>query len=100
MNWELIFKLGIGILGVATAVLVLIAKRKESKVRKAEAIAQEAGLAANPTRCLKHEERMSVMEEKALGALNTVNEHFSGMEKRLDIIGGDVKALLNVHIKS
>lgn len=99
MNWDLIIKLGIGIVGLVTATVVARHQFKEAKAKKAEAAAQEAGLAANPTRCLRHEERMSVIEEKAISAMKVTNEHFDGIEKRLEIIGSDVKTLLTVHIK-
>lgn len=99
MNWELIFKLGIGILGVITATLVFISKRKESRENKLEAKAREAGLAANPERCLRHEERMTKIETLAVGNLNTAAANFGAVKDRLDVIGDDVKTLIKLHLK-
>lgn len=92
VNWDLILKLGIGLVTLVTATVVAIHKIREAK-------AQKAGLAANPERCLKHEERMSIIEEKALGVLSTANMHFSGIEKQLGSIGDDVKTLLKIHLE-
>ena len=92
MNWDLIIKLGIGLITLATAAIVAIHKIKEAK-------AQRAGLAANPERCLKHEERMSVIEQKALTAIEVSNVHFSGIREKLTDIDGNVKTLLNIHLK-
>lgn len=95
MNWELIFKLAIGLLGLATAAVVAVNRVKIAKQRKLEDLAQANGLAANPTRCLKHEERMGDIESKAAGAA----AQYEGLTRQIDGVASDVKTLIELHLK-
>lgn len=95
MNWELIFKLAIGILGLATAAVVAVNRINASKQRRLEEAAQASGLSANPTRCLKHEERMGDIESKPAGAA----AQYTGLTRQIDGVASDVKTLIALHLK-
>jgi fumarate hydratase class II len=99
MNWELIFKLAIGVLGIGTAIIVGINQVRAYKHKRAEQLAQDKGLSANPTRCLQHEERMGKNESIVSGVVGTMTARFDGMSKQLDGVATDVRTLINLHLK-
>jgi hypothetical protein len=99
MNWELIFKLAVGVIGLGTAAVVAINQVSASKHKKLEAAAQAAGLSANPARCMKHEDRMSAIESVASGVASGASARFDGLERQLDGVASDVKSLISLHLR-
>lgn len=90
MNWELIFKLAVGVLGLVTAVIVAIQKFKEAKARKV------SKLQPNPKRCIEEAERITALE----GQNKVWTTRFDHVDKSLADIKGDLKTLTDLHLKN
>jgi len=89
MNWELIFKLAVSVLGLGTGVVVLIAKIKESKARKVNK------LEPNPKRCAEAFDRLINLE----GQNKVWLTRFDAVDDSLDDIKGSIKTLTDLHLK-
>ena len=92
MSLKLIIDIAIGVLSLATAIVVFAARRKEGAARK-------LGLAANPRRCLQHEERMTAIETRAAGASGSQTSRLDGLSKQIELVGEDVQHLIRMHMK-
>lgn len=90
MNWELIFKLGIGILGLATAVVVAVARIKEYRAKKAD-----PEWKPNPKRCEEMRDRVIVLEERK----KLWEARFDHVDEGLETLQAGLTALTNLHLK-
>lgn len=88
-NIALIRDIIIGLIGLATAIVVTMKTMKEQKLRKA------AGLKANPERCKEHADRISALEESKGDILRAIGENKAATEA----VGKNVEKLLNLHMK-
>lgn len=90
MNWELIFKLAIAVLGLGTAIVVLLQKLKEVKARKVNK------LEGNPKRCIIEAERITALE----GQNKVWLTRFDNIDHSLDEVKGSIKTLTDLHLKN
>jgi hypothetical protein len=74
--------------GVIAGIYIGIMEIKERKVRA-------RGLPANPTRCADHEERL----RKTESVCGELPSRIHGLEANISEIRGDVKTLIQLHLK-
>lgn len=89
MNWDLILKLLVGALSLATAVLMSIQKFKEARARKV------AKLAGNPKRCIEEAERITKLEGQNL----VWQARFDNVDQGIADLKAGQKTLLDLHLK-
>lgn len=90
MNWELIFKLAVGVLALGTAVVTLLQRLKESKARKTNK------LEGNPKRCILEAERITSLE----GQNKVWLTRFDNIDQSLNEVKGSIKTLTDLHLKN
>lgn len=90
MNWELIFKLAISVLGLGTGVVVLVAKIKESKAKK-----KDPSWKPNPLRCQEERDRVTALE----GQNKVWLTRFDAIDDNLVDIKVGLKTLTDLHLK-
>ena len=81
-----------GIAGLVWAVLEI--KRWRSN-RLAKKVEKENDLLPNPTRCADHEDRLRKVESVCI----EVGPQIRGIEKDVTEIKGDIKSLIDLHLK-
>ena len=93
MSIREIIELSIGVIALATAIVVFVARRKELAAKK-------LGLAGNPKRCIQHEDRMSAIETKAAAEDGFTRARLDGLSKQIELVGDDVQHLIRLHMKA
>lgn len=90
MSWDIIFKLVIGVLGLATATIVAIDRIKEYKIRRAR-----PDFKPNPRRCEEMRDRVTVLE----GQNKVWETRLDGIEGAIAGLGKSIDTLISLHMK-
>lgn len=85
-----VIEISLGLLGLATAIVVTIGKIKEVKARKINK------LEPNPKRCIAEAERITALE----GQNKVWLTRFDSIDKSLDDVKGSLKTLTDLHLKN